>query len=300
MTPSTLWRRLGSVAAGLLVAGGGTAARAAISVNTEACPQLRPALLQDRLALELAAAGPRAPGGDVALTFQCSATAVRIDTAGGGLLREVPAPSANDTDKERTIALAATEALVAKASASTSDGPAPSPKVATTATVRPGGSLAVEARDGSWRPGVAAYGWLPLGLHTAIRIGARVAWWEQRQPGGELVKGTIPGLDLAITWRSPIELRPGWPKSEMRLFVAPAVAIMSGLAAADEGQRAWTITTGYGWSAFWRAGPTLIGLEWNFGFIWPGPVSAFDPDRSWLRRTSMRYSFFVGFEAGGG
>ena len=288
-------RWLGSVTAGLLVASSSAAGRAAVSVNTEACPELRPALLQDRLALELAAAGPRAPHGDVTVTFKCSQTGVRIDSADGHLLREVPAPDTSDTDKERTIALAAAEALLGTAAASSPTGAA-----APAAPPRPGASVAVETSNMGWGYGLSAHGWMPVGLHTAIRAGAHVGWAEQKQPGGEVAKAIIPELELAIALRPQVRFPRGWPDTEGRLFVAPAVAILSGLPAADAGQRAWTITTGFGWSTFWRAGHTLIGVDWDFGLIWPRPVSAFDVDHTWLSRLSLRIALFVGFEIAGG
>ena len=48
------------------------------------------------------------------------------------------------------------------------------------------------------------------------------------------------------------------------------------------------------------AGHTLIGLDGDFGLIWPRPVSAFDVDHTWLSRFSIRIALFVGFEMAGG
>jgi hypothetical protein len=151
--------------------------------------------------------------------------------------------------------LAAAEALFATFGAPPAGAAAPS------ATVRPGASVAVETSNMGQGYGLNAHGWMPLGLHTAIRAGAQVGWAKQKQPAGEVANAIIPQLELAIALRPQVRLPRGWPEAELRLFVAPAVSLMSGLPAADAGQRAWTITTGYGWSNFWRTGHTLIGAE---------------------------------------
>lgn len=274
---------------------GPSAARAAapIAVDAAACPVLRQSVLDEKLSLEVASKGRPAPRGDLSVRLECSASTVRIWLPSWAAPREIPAPDANDPEPERAIAIAIVEA------ASSGGGPAPAEQPPRSFIFRRGLALTL---DGSFTPvpalGVGARGWLPTGKHVGVQLGAHLRRVHQTRDTGEAITATIPELEVAIACRPPMAF--GVFGAEWRVFAAPALALLNGVPAQEAGQRSWTVTTGFGWGSYIQLGQSIIGMSWDLGFVWPGPIPALDTHQGGLGRQLLRISLWAGFEAGGG
>lgn len=273
-------RPVGRRAAGLAVvvaALWSATARAEARVDAQGCPGLDGARLRQQIDLELSVTAGAPRPGELDLSVACTPSTVHIAMPRERVSRDLPFPDAADSDKERTIAIAAAQTVAT----------APPPAVRPAGPMPPGLGLQLALTFIGY--GASARGWWPVTDRAALVVAPAFEWTYGGAGGARVARYQ---LELAFAYRPPPLA--GMPQNEVHLLVVPAYNSARGFAPTDPLPPAWNVTLGFGFGPWLHAGRLLIGLFTDYGWSlprnqWPTRES-YVLSHLWLR-TSVVFAF---------